>query len=196
MAYMLLNRLREVALAGTELANATVGTIRLKLLKIGAWIRARVRRARVAMASGCPYQHVFSRAHAAIDAHNRSGRTQLSRTQLVVLVTTSSDRHRSRCRGALNVGTVLASCAIQLFVESHVQTVVQCLHRCLAKAMFPQMRALLVVAAHPFVETGVELAPERAGVELILKLVRPKLWPDTVRPWCVPGVLDSRVRRV
>jgi Transposase DDE domain group 1 len=34
MAYVLLNRVREVALAGTELAHATVGTIRLKLLKI------------------------------------------------------------------------------------------------------------------------------------------------------------------
>lgn len=73
MAYGLLNRLREVALAGTELANATVGTIRLKLLKIGAWIRVSVRRVRIAMASGCPYQAAFSHAHAAIAALDRSG---------------------------------------------------------------------------------------------------------------------------
>jgi Transposase DDE domain group 1 len=63
MAYVLLNRLREVALAGSELANATVGTIRLKLLKIGAWVKLSVRRVRIAMASGCPYQAVFAHAY-------------------------------------------------------------------------------------------------------------------------------------
>ena len=63
MAYVLLNRLREIALAGTELANATVGTIRLKLLKIGALVKLSVRRVRIAMASGCPYQHVFAHAY-------------------------------------------------------------------------------------------------------------------------------------
>ena len=66
MAYVLLARLREVALAGTELANATVGTIRLKLLKIGAWVKLSVRRVRIAMASGCPYQEVFAHAYGAI----------------------------------------------------------------------------------------------------------------------------------
>lgn len=73
MAYVLVNRLREVALVGTELANATVGSIRLKLLKIGAWVRVSVRRVRIAMASGCPYQAVFAHAYAAIAALNRSG---------------------------------------------------------------------------------------------------------------------------
>ena len=71
MAYVLLARLREVALAGTELANATVGTIRLKLLKIGAWVKLSVRRVRIAMASGCPYQEAFTHAYAAI-AHSGS----------------------------------------------------------------------------------------------------------------------------
>ena len=66
MAYVLLNRLREVALASTELANATVGTIRLKLLKIGALVKLSVRRVRIAMASGCPYQEVFAHAYGAI----------------------------------------------------------------------------------------------------------------------------------
>jgi hypothetical protein len=73
MAYVLLNRLREAALQGTAFANATVGTIRLKLLKIGAWVRVSVRRVRVAMASGCPYQQEFAHAYAAIGALNRSG---------------------------------------------------------------------------------------------------------------------------
>ena len=72
MAYVLLNRLREVALAGTELANATVGTIRLKLLKIGAWVKVSVRRVRIAMASGCPYQDVFAHAYGAIARLARS----------------------------------------------------------------------------------------------------------------------------
>jgi hypothetical protein len=66
MAYVLLARLREVALAGTELANAAVGTIRLKLLKIGAWVKLSVRRVRIAMASGCPYQDAFAHAYGAI----------------------------------------------------------------------------------------------------------------------------------
>jgi len=56
----------EIALAGTELANATVGTIRLKLLKIGALVKLSVRRVRIAMASGCPYQDVFAHAYGAI----------------------------------------------------------------------------------------------------------------------------------
>ena len=66
MAYVLLNRLRETALTGTELANATVGTIRLKLLKIGAWVKLSVRRVRIAMASGYPYQTVFAHAYGAL----------------------------------------------------------------------------------------------------------------------------------
>ncbi|MGH9817704.1 MAG: IS1380 family transposase [Candidatus Acidiferrales bacterium] len=72
MAYVLLARLREVALAGTELANATVGTIRLKLLKIGALVKTSVRRVRIAMASGCPYQEVFAHAYRAIARLARS----------------------------------------------------------------------------------------------------------------------------
>jgi hypothetical protein len=38
LAYTLLEAIRRLALDGTELANAYVGTIRLKLLKIGAVI--------------------------------------------------------------------------------------------------------------------------------------------------------------
>jgi len=66
MAYVLVNRLRELALAGTTLANATAGTIRLKLLKIGALVKLSVRRVKIAMASGCPYQDVFTHAYHAL----------------------------------------------------------------------------------------------------------------------------------
>jgi len=64
MAYALLCALRRIGLARTQFAAATCGAIRLKLLKIGALVRVSVRRVKVAMASACPYQHEFGRAHA------------------------------------------------------------------------------------------------------------------------------------
>jgi len=54
MAYVLLCALRRIGLHHTVFAEATCGTIRLKLLKIGALVRVSVRRIKVAMASGCP----------------------------------------------------------------------------------------------------------------------------------------------
>jgi len=54
MAYVLLCALRRIGLHHTHFAKATCGTIRLKLLKIGALVRISVRRIKVAMASGCP----------------------------------------------------------------------------------------------------------------------------------------------
>ena len=64
MAYVLLTALRRIALPHTQFAQATCGTIRLKLLKIGALVRTSVRRIKFAMASGCPYQREFATAHA------------------------------------------------------------------------------------------------------------------------------------
>ena len=63
-AYVLLCALRRIGLAHTPFATATCGTIRLKLLKIGALVRLSVRRVAVAMASACPFQHEFALAHA------------------------------------------------------------------------------------------------------------------------------------
>ena len=54
MAYVLLCALRRIGLHHTHFAKATCGTIRLKLLKVGALVRVSVRRIKVAMASGCP----------------------------------------------------------------------------------------------------------------------------------------------
>lgn len=68
MAYVLLAALRRIGLKHTQFAKATCGTIRLKLLKIGALVRLSVRRIKLAMASGCPYQHEFRRAHALLIA--------------------------------------------------------------------------------------------------------------------------------
>ena len=56
MAYVLLAALRRIALAHTRLARATCGSIRFKLLKIGAQVRVSTRRIRIAMASGSPCQ--------------------------------------------------------------------------------------------------------------------------------------------
>ena len=46
-------------LKGTELANAYVGTIRLKRFKIGAVILKNTRRIRFLLASGCPYKELY-----------------------------------------------------------------------------------------------------------------------------------------
>jgi hypothetical protein len=62
-AYVLLDALRRIGLRHTQLAAATCGTIRLKLLKIGAQVRISVRRIKVAMASACPYQTEYHLAY-------------------------------------------------------------------------------------------------------------------------------------
>ena len=64
MAYVLLCALRRIGLAHTQFAQATCGTIRLRLLKLGGLVRISVRRIKGAMASACPFQHEFSLAHA------------------------------------------------------------------------------------------------------------------------------------
>ena len=68
MAYVLVEALRRLALPTTRLAQAAAGTIRLKLLKLGALVRVSVRRVTVAMASGHPWQHDWAIAHRALTA--------------------------------------------------------------------------------------------------------------------------------
>src|SRR5512143_465126 len=64
IASVLLDALRRLGLAGTRLARAQCQTIRLKLLKIGAWVRVTTRKVWVHLASSCPYAEVFRRVHA------------------------------------------------------------------------------------------------------------------------------------
>jgi hypothetical protein len=64
MAYVLISALRRIGLRHAQFADATCGTIRLKLLKIGALVTISVRRVKIAMASACPYAHEFGLAHA------------------------------------------------------------------------------------------------------------------------------------
>ena len=62
-AYVLLEALRRIGLRHTQFANATCGTVRFKLLKIGAQVRVSGRRIKVAMASACPYQTEYHLAY-------------------------------------------------------------------------------------------------------------------------------------
>jgi hypothetical protein len=59
LAYLLLERLRSVYLRGSELARATVGTIRLRLLKVAAVVTVSVRRVSVQLSSAFPRQPLF-----------------------------------------------------------------------------------------------------------------------------------------
>ena len=63
MAYVLVDTLRRVGLRHSQFADASVQTIRLKLLKLGAQVRTSVRRIHFAIASGCPNQAEFALAH-------------------------------------------------------------------------------------------------------------------------------------
>jgi hypothetical protein len=62
-AYVLLEALRRIGLRHTQFQDATCGTIRLKLLKLGARVTVSVRRIKVAIASACPYRTEFALAH-------------------------------------------------------------------------------------------------------------------------------------
>ncbi|MEO0969518.1 MAG: IS1380 family transposase, partial [Cyanobacteria bacterium J06639_18] len=71
IAYVLMNALREQCLVKTvrgasrasSLQNAQVGTIRTKLLKLGALITVSARRILIAVSSSCPYKHIFANAY-------------------------------------------------------------------------------------------------------------------------------------
>ncbi len=57
--YLLLERLRALTPQGTELARASLGTIRLRLLKVAAQVHVNVR-----LASAYPLQPLFAHCHA------------------------------------------------------------------------------------------------------------------------------------
>jgi len=66
--YALLCAVRRIGLHDTALADATCGTICLRLLKIGALVRISVRRIKIAMASACTLAHDWARAAARLTA--------------------------------------------------------------------------------------------------------------------------------
>ena len=71
VAYLLLSALRRLGLAGTEMANAQCGTMRLRLLKIGALVRVTVRRVWVSLASSYAWHEVFAGVYANLRGDSR-----------------------------------------------------------------------------------------------------------------------------
>jgi hypothetical protein len=63
-AYVLVQALRRTALAGTELARAQVGTIRLRLFKVAGRVVVTARRVRFHLSSSYPHQAMFREAFA------------------------------------------------------------------------------------------------------------------------------------
>jgi hypothetical protein len=66
LAYVLVQALRRLALAGTEWATAQVETIRLRLLKIAAEVRLTARRIWVRYSRAYPWRALFATAYAAL----------------------------------------------------------------------------------------------------------------------------------
>lgn len=63
-AYLLVERLRTLGCHGTQLARATAGSIRLKLLKVAAQVTVSVRRVHIRLSSAFPAQELFRLCHA------------------------------------------------------------------------------------------------------------------------------------
>jgi hypothetical protein len=63
LAYLLMERLRALGLAGTDLASATAGSVRLKLLKVAAQVRVSVRRVYGQLNTASPWQELFRLCH-------------------------------------------------------------------------------------------------------------------------------------
>jgi len=62
LAYVLIERLRALALCGTELATAQIDTLRIRLLKLGAVVTRNTRRIRLYFASNWPSAATFAHA--------------------------------------------------------------------------------------------------------------------------------------
>jgi Transposase DDE domain group 1 len=62
LGYVLVERMRALALQGTELATAQIDTLRVRLLKLGAVITRNTRRIRLYLASNWPSAPIFAHA--------------------------------------------------------------------------------------------------------------------------------------
>ena len=65
-AYLLLERVRAIGGAGTELARATAGSVRLRLLKVAAVVRVSVRRVVVQLSRAWPGRELYTRCARAL----------------------------------------------------------------------------------------------------------------------------------
>ena len=68
LAYTLLEAIRRLALKGTEMAKAQCGTLRLKLLKVGAVIIKNTRRIRFLLSSAYPNKNLFKHVAQQLDS--------------------------------------------------------------------------------------------------------------------------------
>lgn len=68
LAYLLLERVRSIGLAGSRLAEATLGSVRLRVLKVAAVVKVSVRRVHVALSSAFPLQDIFRMAVGRLEA--------------------------------------------------------------------------------------------------------------------------------
>jgi hypothetical protein len=75
-AYVLVQTLRRTALRGTELAEAQVGTIRLKLFKVAARVVVTARRVVFHLSSSYPYQSIFRQVQARVMGRLPSAATE------------------------------------------------------------------------------------------------------------------------
>ena len=73
MSYVLVQAFRQYCLSKTYFAKATVGTIRLSFLKLGARITLSYRRILIAISTACPYQDILEIAYFRIQAISDSG---------------------------------------------------------------------------------------------------------------------------
>ncbi|MCC7175562.1 MAG: IS1380 family transposase [Bryobacterales bacterium] len=67
IAYCLLQALRRLGLAGTDMAKAQCQTIRLRLLKIGAQVRITARKVWISLAAGYPWASLFAQVHQCLE---------------------------------------------------------------------------------------------------------------------------------
>lgn len=68
LAYVLIERMRALALQGTEPVNAQIDTLRIKLLKLAAIVTRNTRRIRMYFASNWPSAPIFAQAMKALAA--------------------------------------------------------------------------------------------------------------------------------
>jgi hypothetical protein len=69
IAYIFMNELRSIGLKRTEYERAQCETIRIKLLKVGARVITSVRRIRISIATGFPYQDIYAKILERIERH-------------------------------------------------------------------------------------------------------------------------------
>lgn len=68
LAYLLLERVRSIGLEGSRLAEATLGSVRLRVMKVAAVVKVSVRRVHVALSSAFPMQDIFRLAAARLQS--------------------------------------------------------------------------------------------------------------------------------